>query len=236
MAERTWTAEAVIGIVVRALVAAAVMAALFGMLAVLASSHRVANGGVVPFNPNQDHAAHAWLIGRLTVPMFLFLGLIVEINLVLLKDAGVGPMGAKRLVPALMAGTGAILGIAIFQTDPFPGVPATMSFGRWMPKDSLLIAGAMLATFLGSALQLCLHEYQRTRSLSTIECPGSWLAIILILAAVFVGGLRGWTGDSPEFHELLKYRLRAWTERSVGPGQPAPFQPPPPVIRELPRG
>jgi hypothetical protein len=79
----------------------------------------------------------------------------------------------------------------------------------------MLAAAGALVFFLVVSLQSTMWHMTALPSEESHDFPRAWYAILVLIAACFFGGHRGWTDISPVVKRLYDYRAEHW-----GPNSP----------------
>lgn len=198
--------------VVRCLVVAAIMAMGFSGLSYLSALHRVATRSL---QGDPEIGNYAMNVGIACMAPFCLVVLIAELQISLLLSGHWTWKSCSLLLPTSFALLGGLFAFLVFQP------------GEHGPKETMLIFGGVLTAFLGSLMHLSLR-WEREAAGRDMEWPFAWTVALILLAATFLGAMKGWTGPSRQFRDVVSYSNHRWPE-----GQSVPTPPMIPVEEPL---
>lgn len=198
-------------VVLRCLFVTGMMAGSFAALAYLSALQRVATRAL---QSEPGISTYAASVGIACVAPFCLTVLIAELQLALLLAGRWSWQACGRLLPWSFAALGGLFSYLVFMP------------GEHGPKETMLVAGGAMAAFLGSLLQLslCWDSHAPGRAM---DWPLEWTVALIMLGATFLGAMKGWTGPSPQFRDVLTHQNEHWDNRSTPDRQlPKPFTEP----------
>jgi hypothetical protein len=222
--------DATLGFIVRLLLTSGLFALLFGSLGFLAAVRRMGTRVLIA---DYDAVDYAIGVARFSIPVAVITFLCVETLVWFLRSAGCQWRTLKPIFPPLAAILGALYAAALFlqrSDDPGHATSAMLSFAAIAQaysemgvKLTMLLTGGAFAGFLASAVHLLAEEYWRDPK-GRHDCPPSWLFLIILIGAGFLGSIHGWIGPSQAYRGLIKYHAKRWRskERPDFPSREAP--------------
>lgn len=203
----------VTGIVLRTVTVTILLEISFGLLAYLQLAEQV-RLGIPIFDENRAFleifVGWLFLLGPVAVAV-----LLVECLAILLMGMRASPATFVVVVPATLAGFGALFGLLVIvdPDDPVIGL-----------SERMLLLGVTLQFFLAGSFQWWLwHQWMRTDDMPT---PIGWYGFALTLAGAFLGSMMAWQAPSPYMQSTVRYYDAAWRDR---PTETLPLEPTPDV-------